>query len=201
MPDKPEKKLCGAKLRKKDAYCKADSLYPNGRCYMHGGPSFGQPGGNMERAVVCKERLADKIDKLMRHGDPMDVMRPLATSAVILQEFVGRITTDPETLTAETAKELNEMAESLVRSVTRVQTVRNQTALTAAEISLIQNRMADAAIGFVEKEKLSGFFAAIQGIAPVSNDGTPRLQLNIPVHPAFLEYVINQCRHNGKCSN
>lgn len=150
---------CGAKTRDGDP-CKALAM-PNGRCRMHGGTNPGRPIIHGRYSRKNDEALADKVNAMLAGGDPLDVMRPIATAAVALQTYVSRF--EPHIpLPAEDIERLISWSESLVRSVTKVVQARNQTALTAFDVERVRDAMADIAKEYVPEDKLSGYFDAIR---------------------------------------
>lgn len=142
--------------------CKNPAVTDWGVCRMHGA-NGGRPPSTGRYSRKVSESLSAKVDELLQNGDPLDVMRPVATSAVALQSYVDHF--EPGvTLDAKAISNISEWAESLVRSITRIVDARAKMALTAAEVQLIVARMADIANEFVPIEKHQQYFDKLNSL-------------------------------------
>lgn len=135
------------------------------KCEQSGCTKLAEPSKRLCAYHLRKQReevrgLAAKIRRYAETCDPFDVVQPLATQAALLQEYVERFAEG----IAPTARDIDNMQRwtaQHIASVTRVIDARNQSALTAHEIGLVQAAMAEIAQEFVAEERRDEYFSAI----------------------------------------
>lgn len=91
----PAKRVCGSKLRNKDAFCQSTFLYPNGRCKLHGGASAKGPGsGSYKHGRYSKylpEDLRQKFEAAISDPELTHLRSELGLIDAILEEKIERI--------------------------------------------------------------------------------------------------------------
>jgi len=146
--------------------------YGQGRCYLHGGmtprgpdsPHF-RHGRRSRYAIALRESLRDKLDTLAEH-DPFDVIDELQLQRALLLDFVD----GKDGLTAADRELLMRWAEQISKTAERMTRMRNETAMTAAELKLIAARLADVVARHIaDPEQQAAFLADL--FASIGVDG------------------------------
>ena len=96
------KKLCGAKLRKKNRTCRnaagARTDHKGyGRCWLHEGRP---PTHGLYSEMVRHPRIKDLLEKVKRRKNPTDLLEPLALLNTLTIDFVNRYEEMSEALLA-----------------------------------------------------------------------------------------------------
>lgn len=110
--------------------------------------------------VVPPEGLRAKVDHTKAHGDPMDVLEPLATAAVAIREYVGKFH-EGIPLSGDDIDRLVSWSTSLISSITRIIDARTKVALTANEVVLLQLRMRDLVNEFIAPDRQAAYLEAV----------------------------------------
>ena len=110
------KKVCGAKLRGKNAHCQKSPM-ANGRCRLHGGKTPSGPDSANFRhgryAAAFKNQLAAKFDRASADAQPLDLLPELATQRAVLEQYL-EIVNAKKKLTAGALANVNALTTDVV---------------------------------------------------------------------------------------
>jgi hypothetical protein len=137
---------CGAKTRT-GAPCKGRAM-PNGRCRMHSGTNPGRPLIHGRYSLTHRAALHDKMQTFLADPRPGDLTAELALMRALLQDYLERFP-DGVALPAMEIERILGMVDAVSRLVERIARIMNQTALTAAEVHLLQARIVDLLVKYV----------------------------------------------------
>ncbi len=158
---------CGAK-RRNGLPCKAPAM-ENGRCRIHGGKSLkGAENGNFKTGLYSKyapSQIRDKIE-YFQDADPLALVEELALTRALLAEFLSRfegVNLDLFSITA-----MSDLVLSIGKTVERISKIKNDTALTAAEITYLAARCAEIVTRYIhdpiqQEAFISELFGDVQG--------------------------------------
>lgn len=141
--------FCGAKTRSGEP-CK-NAAMPNGRCRMHGGKSTGRPIIHGRYSLKHRQSLAKKQEEFLNDPNPGDLTAELALMRSLLQDYLDRYV-EGVTLPLEDIERIMGMIENISRLVERVAKIINQTALTQAEVLLLQKAFIAVLDEFLEDD-------------------------------------------------
>jgi len=117
---------------------------------MHGGTNPGPPIIHGRYSVKHRQSLANKVDQFK--GAPVDdLTQELAMLRALTDEYLGRFE-DGVKFAAGDILVLRDLLESVGRMVERISKIRNSTALTAAEVTILRTQIADWIIKYVPDE-------------------------------------------------
>lgn len=137
------KKVCGAKLRNKDKTCQKSPM-ANGRCRLHGGATpSGPDNANFKHgryANAFKGKLAEKFDKASADDKPLDLLPELAVQRSLLADYIESVS-GKKVITAGAIGNLSSLVNDVVKTATMIAKVRNDEALTLAELKFIKQGM------------------------------------------------------------
>lgn len=142
--------VCGAKTRS-GALCQ-NAQMPNGRCRMHGGS---QPKGadspNLKHGRYSRYLNASISQKLAEVEDdnPLDMLPELNAQRALFAEYISRYKEGMKLSGQDMAFMMGWLAE-IGRTVERITKLRNETALTAAEVALIAARIPEVVAKFID---------------------------------------------------
>lgn len=145
------KPICGAKTDRENRfgeyYCLSTSLLPNGRCYHHGGET---PAGaesphfkHGRYADYTSEKVKSKLARADDGDDPMDLLPELDLQRALFAEYLSRFQDGTTMLTAGDLNMLMQFVTDIGRMVERITKMRNETALTHAEVKYLAARISD----------------------------------------------------------
>lgn len=138
------KKVCGAKLRGKDRTCQKSPMANKRRCRLHGGATPSGPESTHYKhgryALVFRGKLAEKFAHASADEEPLDLLPELAVQRSLLAQYV-EVVSGKRTVRAGDVKNVSALAEDVVRTAATIAKVRNDTALTIAEVRFIQAGM------------------------------------------------------------
>ena len=169
---------CGAKT-KSGQPCKKHGM-PNGKCRLHGGLSPGAPVKSGRYSVVHRRSLQTKMQTMAADPTPGDLAAELALQRALLDEYLGRFT-DGLALPADDIERLFGWLESIGKQTERIHRIMAQTALTVAEVNLLQAVLADLLRRYLPDEQRELFMmeltAATGGVVDGrANDTVIRVQ-------------------------
>lgn len=145
---KPKKKTCGAKTRS-GGRCKCAPM-ANGRCYRHGGATPSGPDSvHYSHGAYSKwtpKEISDKVETFLA-ADPFDLTEELALSRGLLADFMSKIKLPMKDAQLETAAMLVDRIRKTVESINRI---KNDSALTAAEITYLAARAAEVVGRYID---------------------------------------------------
>jgi len=135
---------CGAKTRSGKP-C-ASKAMENGRCRMHGGKSLkGAEHPNFKTGArsIYRDFLPDSIKskvEAFENADPLDLTHELAITRGLLAEFLSRFVTGTN-LDAISISIASDLVDRINKTVATISKVKNDTALTGAEVTFLAMRM------------------------------------------------------------
>lgn len=138
---------CDAKTRN-GTPCRLPPVDGHHRCRMHGGTNPGRPIVTGRYSLTHRATLHEKMQTFLADPRPGDLKDELALMRALLQEYLGRYG-DGVALPALEIERIMSMAETVSRLVERIARIMNQTALTAAEVQLLQARLVDLLVKYV----------------------------------------------------
>lgn len=134
---------CGAKTRSGDP-CK-NAAMPNGRCRMHGGA---QPKGadspNLKHgrySSYLRRSLHEKLDAV-RDDNPLDLLPELEVQRALFADYLSRFQAGGNP-TAFDVQSMMNWLNDIGRTVERITKMKNETALTQAEVRFIAIRVVE----------------------------------------------------------
>ena len=132
-------KACGARTRG-GGTCKKPAM-PNGRCRLHGGATpSGPDSANFKHgryATVFRGKLAEKFRQASGEEIPLDLLPELAVQRTLLSQHIEKISGKSNPTLAD-LKNISALAEDVVKTAATVAKMRNDTALTIAEVRFLQ---------------------------------------------------------------
>ena len=139
--------VCGAKTRDGDP-CKNAPVTGHARCRMHGGTSPGRPIIHGRYSLIHRAALAAKVATFLADPRPGDLTDELALLRALLQDYLERFP-DGVPLPIKDIERVLDMVDAVARLVERISRIMNQTALTQAEVQLLQVRIVDLLVKYV----------------------------------------------------
>jgi hypothetical protein len=134
---------CGAKTRSGEP-CKGIPM-ANGRCRMHGG-NAGRPIIHGRYSKHIPAQIQAKIDDF-KDGDPFDLLDELSAQRALFAEYLGRFEGDYP-LQEQNIDTMVRWLNQIGVMVERISKIRNESALTAAEVQFLQVRAVDIALKY-----------------------------------------------------
>jgi hypothetical protein len=138
---------CGATTRTGQS-CK-NAAQANGRCRMHGGGAPGRPLIHGRYSLAHRTALAEKVETFLMDSRPGDLSDELALMRALLQDYLERFPSG-QPLPANEIERVMAWIETIGRLVERISRILTQTALTAAEVRLLQARLADVLVRHID---------------------------------------------------
>lgn len=170
---------CGAKTRN-GGKCRKPAM-ENGRCRLHGGLSLsGADHPNFKHGAysIYYEAMPDNIKaktEAFEQSDPFDLTTELALSKALLANFLERFKVSPLDMNA--IGFMSTLIGDISRLVEKISKIKNETALTAAEVQYLQIRAVDVALKYFpnDPQKQAQFITDLFGVDPDSSNGYPEL--------------------------
>lgn len=143
MKDKPKGKVCGAKLRGKNAHCQKAPM-ANGRCRLHGGKTPSGPESPHFRhgryAEAFKGVMRERFERMQNEKNPLDMVTDLNVQKALMEEYLDQITNRKKIRLSELMN-ASALAQDAVKSAAVIVSTRQKQALTLAEIMFIKKSM------------------------------------------------------------
>lgn len=168
---------CGAK-RRNGQPCKAPAM-ENGRCRIHGGLSLRSVDHpNYKHGLYdqyAPAKIKEKVTTYME-ADPFDLTSELALTRALLADFLSRFV-EGTTLDAISISILSDLIANVRKTVESITKIKNDSALSAAEVQYLQIRAVDVALKYFpdQKEKQNQFVADLFGYDTGISDQYPEL--------------------------
>jgi hypothetical protein len=164
-----KKKVCGAKLRGKKKTCQRSPM-ANGRCRLHGGGTpKGEASANFKHgrySLVFQGKLAAKFGIHALDAKPLDLLPELAIQRTMLGGFVEKVS-GKRSLTAGDAKNVSDLANDVVRTAAQIAKVRNEEALTVAELKFVKQGLMMLMEKYVpDPDRRRNFIAELSALIP-----------------------------------
>jgi len=176
MTTQPQRKVCGAKLRKKPGkFCQSTRLMSNGRCRLHGGKT---PSGtdsphfkHGRYANAFKGKMLEHFEQMQKDENPLDMVPDLLVQRAMTQTYLEAVTARKNPKLSELMN-ASSLAQDAVKSAAIIAQTRQKQALTLAEIKFIQKGMMMLMEKYVpDPEQRRNFIADLTALIP-EPDGT-----------------------------
>ncbi len=182
---------CGAKTRG-GGTCKKAPLAGKKRCRLHGGATPSGPASvhykDGRYARVFRGQLAEKFLHATEEPAPLDLLPELAVQRAVLAQHIEKVSFKGTATLAE-LKSISMLTDDVVRTAATIAKVRNDTALTTAEIKFIQMGMMRLIEKYVaDPNRRRNFIEELRGLVPGSNDAPGNQPAAVPV---FAEAASN----------
>lgn len=173
------KKTCGANLKNGSGHCTQPAGWGTdhvgeGRCKLHGGktprgadsPHFVHGARSIYMRNV-KAEIAQKVDAFL-DADPFDLTEELALARGLLEDFLSKI---EYPMTDAQRGAVMMLIDRIGKTVERVNRIKNDSALTAAEITYLATRAADVVARYIDdpteqKAFIQDLFGGLAGSNP-----------------------------------
>lgn len=144
---------CGAHKKRGGGICTRPAgwgtQHPGtGRCKLHGG-NAGRPVTHGRYSLAHREKLAEKAAQFLGDPEPGNLAGELALMRALLQEYLERYPTGVNP-TERTLINILGMVDQIGRLVERIAKIESMTALTQAEVQLLQARFADIISRYID---------------------------------------------------
>ena len=116
---------------------------------MHGGTNPGRPILHGRFSLTHRQALAEKVQRFLDDPRPGDLTAELALMRALLQDYLDRFP-DGTPLPAKEIARVMEWIETIGRLVERIARILSTTALTSAEVQLLQARIVDLLVKYVD---------------------------------------------------
>jgi hypothetical protein len=185
-------KACGAKTRG-GGTCKRAPLKGKTRCKLHGGATpSGPASANFKHgryAMVFRGALAEKFLHATEEAAPLDLLPELSVQRALLSQHIETISQKTNKPSIDELKSISMLAEDVVRTAATIAKVRNDTALTIAEIRFIQNGMMRLIEKYVtDPNRRRNFIEELRGLVPGSDDAASE-------QPAAVPFIAETASH------
>lgn len=170
---------CGAKNRsgqpcKRPAGWGTDHV-GSGKCKLHGGSSlkgFEHPNFKTGSNSIYRDFLPDQIKAKVaafENADPLDLTHELAITRGLLAEFLSRFVTGTN-LDAISISIASDLIDRINKTVATISKIKNDTALTGAEVTFLAMRMITLLDRYVDDaDKREAFKSEIFSLAVPEN--------------------------------
>lgn len=160
----PDELRCQAKSKQTGERCKLKAVEGKRVCRFHGGLSPGRPIIHGRYSTVKRAALQEKIEQFEADPAAGDLRSELAVLRALLQDYLDRFP-DGIPLTAGDIDRIYDMIESIGRLVERIAKILSMTALTQAELQLLQVTLIDAIKDFIPEPERQRAFVSRIGLA------------------------------------
>lgn len=144
-------KRCKATSKRTGERCKNPAVTGYDVCRLHGGKTpRGLDSPNYKTGLYSKWLPAAINDKAQAflEADPLELVSEMALLRALLAEYVGRF--EDITPTARDIELLADLAERVGKFGERIGKMRNDTALTGAELTYLAARVADIVVKYID---------------------------------------------------
>lgn len=165
-------KACDAKTRG-GGKCKKAAM-PNGRCKLHGGKTPSGPDSvhfkHGRYADVFRGQLAEKFLHATEESAPLDLLPELAVQRAVLAQHIEKVSNKIKVEIGD-LNAISKLTEDVVRTAATIAKVRNDTAITIAEIKFIQVGMMRLLEKYVtDPNRRRDFIAELSALVPGRDD-------------------------------
>ena len=165
--------LCDAKTRSGKP-CKAKPM-ANGKCRMHGGKTpKGADSPNLTHGRYSKylrQSLQEKLTDI-RDEHPLDLLPELEVQRTLFAEYLSRLS-EGYRLSAMDISALMGWSAEIGRTVERITKMKNETALTQAEVKFIAMRVVELLGKYIaEPDRRTAFISELFAGIPQLTEGT-----------------------------
>lgn len=187
MKQKPKGKVCGAKLRGKNAHCQKPPM-ANGRCRLHGGKTPSGPDSphfkHGQFAYAFRSRMAERFTQIQQGGNPLDMVPELNVQRTMLDEYIAQATGRRKVRLTDLMNAAD-MAKEVVKSAATIAQTRQKQAMTLAEIKFFQKSILLLMERYVpDPNQRRNFIAEIIALIPRTDDTEADEPARIPASAA-----------------
>lgn len=127
-------------------------------CWIHGGSSpVGMESASFKHGRYSKHLPRQIASKLAMDDDPLDLLPELNVQRGLFTEYISRFH-EGVTLSAGDIQMLMQWASDITKTVERIVKIRNETALTKAEITYLAARVSDVVSKYITDETQQAAF-------------------------------------------
>lgn len=142
--------VCGAQLRGKPGqFCTRKGM-ANGRCRIHGGTSTGRPIVHGRNAYMTKRTLRERVAQYEKADT--EPLRRAESMAYAVMDMLHDQLADRDKLSPEDTQQFLDALQRISKISQARAAIRNQSALTVAEVQLIQANTVQVLREFVPVE-------------------------------------------------
>ena len=145
--------------------CNAMAVDGYSVCRVHGAHAGRKPVTGFYSKRV-RGPLAEKLREAGEIANPLDVTEELLVDKAILAQFLDQFV-EGQTISAEMARQLQTMTGEIVRKACAMIRARNDTALTAAEITLVLAALREVVGEFIPPERTPAFWRRLRKRLPM----------------------------------
>ncbi len=155
-------KQCKAKAKSSGQRCKKAAMDGKDVCRTHGGLA-GRPPIHGRYSVHKRASLQGKIEQFYNDPSAGDLRSELALMRALLQDYIDRFE-DGMPLGADDIGRMYAMVDGIGKTVERIAKILAMTALTQAELQLLQVTLIDALSEFIpDPERQRAFVSRVFG--------------------------------------
>ena len=166
---------CKAKAKSSGQQCKNPAVEGREVCRVHGGSSgTGRPPIHGRYSVHKRQSLQGKIEQFYNDPQAGDLRSELALMRALLQDYIDRFE-DGMPLGVDDIGRMYAMVDGIGKTVERIAKILAMTALTQAELQLLQVTLIDALSEFVpEPDRQRAFVSRVFGALGGGNGSSAR---------------------------
>lgn len=140
----------------------------SGHCKLHGGASTGRPITHGRYSVKHRSSLEEKVQQFLHDPAPGDLNAELALIRALLQDYLNRFV-EGQPMSVKEIQPVLDMVERIGTMVERIARIMMATALTQAELQVLQAIFADLVIRYIDDPvKREQFILDFQAAIPAS---------------------------------
>jgi hypothetical protein len=156
------------------------------RCKLHGGATpSGPASANFKHgryAKVFRGALAEKFLHATEETAPLDLLPELSVQRALLSQHIETISQKTNKPSIAELKSISVLAEDVVRTAATIAKVRNDTALTVAEIKFVQMNMLRLLEKYVpDPNRRRNFIEELRGLVPGGDDAASEQPFTVPL--------------------
>ena len=169
---------CDAKAKRTGERCMLPAMIGSTKCRVHGGKTpKGADSPHFKHgrySKVVRGKIAERIADVDDHN-PLDLLDELKIQRALFAEYVSRFEVS-QALTASDINLLMGWSSEITRTVERMVKMRNETALTGAEVRYLAVRAAELVAEYIpDVDRQTAFIRALFGEFGQSDRRTPEL--------------------------
>lgn len=178
-------KQCKAKAKGSGERCKNPAMEGKEVCRIHGGLA-GRPPTHGRYSTVKRQALREKIEEFRNDPAAGDLRDELAVLRALLEDYLTRFDDAIKPSGADISL-MASMVDNIGRLVERIAKILAMTALTQAELQLLQVTLIDAIKEFIPEPERQRAFVSRIGATLGGRVGGNRSRLSAPSDGGFIE--------------
>lgn len=156
---------CNATAKSTGEQCKNPAVSGSTKCRLHGGNTpRGEASPHFIHGARSKYRdslpdaIREKVAVFEENDDPLNLVDELNTQRAIFSQFIARWRQPHIKMTEADIMRFNSLLDAIGRTVERMARIRNQQALTGAEVAYLKTRTIDVVVKYIDNpEKRRAF--------------------------------------------